>query len=74
VRRISSTGTTPVIVGAYILELRARVSSVTLYGSIYKLRRTAELLAPAVDFTWLREIEQELEWDMRPASKQNRIV
>jgi integrase len=65
---------TPAIVAAYILELRARVGSVTLYGSIYKLRRTAELLAPAVDFTWLREIEQELEWDMRPASKQNRIV
>jgi integrase len=63
---------TPAIVGAYILELRARVSSVTLYG--YKLRRTAELLAPAIDFTWLREIEQDLEWNMRPASKLDRIV
>jgi hypothetical protein len=65
---------TPAIVGAYVLELRARVGSVTLYGSIYKLRRTAELLAPAMDFTWLREIEQDLEWDMRPASKLDRIV
>jgi integrase len=65
---------TPVIVGAYILELRARVSSVTLYGNIYKLRRTAELLAPAIDLTWLQEIEQDLEGDMRPASKLDRIV
>jgi integrase len=65
---------TPTIVGTYILELRARVGSVTLYGSIYKLRRAAELLAPAMDFTWLREIEQDLKWDMQPASKLDRIV
>jgi hypothetical protein len=50
------------------------VRSVTIYGNIYKLRRVAELLAPATDFTWLREIEQELEWDMQPASKLDRIV
>src|SRR5687768_7058776 len=36
---------TPAMVGTYIEELRARVSSVTIYGNIYKLRRTAELLA-----------------------------
>jgi len=65
---------TPTFVEAYLVELRARVSSVTLYGNIYKLRRTVELLAPAMDYTWLREIEQELEWDMRPASKLDRIV
>src|SRR5215216_6712908 len=34
------------------LELEARVSSVTVYGTIYKLRRTAQLLAPERDFTW----------------------
>jgi integrase len=65
---------TPDRVEGYIAELRARVGSVTLYGTISKLRRMAELLAPSVDFAWLREIEQELEWDMRPASKQHRIV
>jgi hypothetical protein len=62
------------IIEGYVAELRARVGSVTLYGNIYKLRRTAELLAPGKDFTWLREIEQDLEWDMRPASKADRIV
>ena len=65
---------TPAVVDGYIAELRARVGSVTLYGNIYKLRRAAELLAPGNDFTWLREIEQELEWNMRPASKTDRIV
>jgi integrase len=65
---------TPALVDGYVAELRARVGSVTLYGNIYKLRRIAELLAPGKDFTWLREIEQELEWDMRPASKTHRIV
>jgi integrase len=50
------------------------LSSVTVYGSIYKLRRSAELLAPDKDFSWLKEIEQALEWDMRPASKRDRIV
>lgn len=43
-------------------------------GAACQLRRTAELLAPVVDFIWLHEIEQELEWDMRAASKLARIV
>jgi integrase len=65
---------TPIIVQCYITELRERVRSVTLYSNIYKLRRTAELLAPNKDLAWLKDIEQELEWDMRPASKFDRIV
>ena len=38
---------TPDRVERFILELKARVGSVTVHGSIYKLRRMAELLAPA---------------------------
>jgi integrase len=64
----------PEYVSGYIAELKGRVSSVTCYGNIYKLRRMAELLAPDEDFAWLRELEQELCFDMRPAAKFHRIV
>src|SRR5438093_1506595 len=37
-------------VEAYIAELTVRVRSVTVWNCIYKLRRTAELLAPTADF------------------------
>ena len=51
---------TPDRVDRFLAELQARVGSVTVYGSIYKLRRMAELLAPGRDFTWLTEIEKDL--------------
>lgn len=55
-------------------ELHARVRSVTVYGSIYKLRRMAQLLAPGQDFTWLIEIEKDLALVMQPKSKFDRTV
>jgi integrase len=58
----------------YVGELKARVSSVTVHGSIYKLRRMAELLRPGVDFAWLSEIENDLALTMEPKSKFNRVV
>lgn len=58
----------------YAADLKARVSSVSVHGCIAKLRRMAELLGPAFDSAWIREIEQELAWDMRPASKFHRVV
>src|SRR4051812_27670667 len=39
----------PENVAGYIEELSARVSSVTTYGSIYKLRRASQLLDPGSD-------------------------
>src|ERR1700678_576850 len=65
---------TPAHVDAYVAELKPRVSSVTLYGSIYKLRRAAQLLAPSLDFTWLCEIEKDLALVMEPRSKADRFV
>ena len=47
-------------VEAYITDLTARVSSVTVWNCIYKLRRAAELMAPNADFGWLAEIEKDL--------------
>jgi len=64
----------PAAVDTYLAELKSRVSSVTAYGSIYKLRRTAQLLAPALDFTWLCEIEKDLALVMEPRSKNDRLV
>jgi integrase len=61
-------------VDRYLAELQARVSSVTVYGSIYKLRRTAQLLVPGRDFTWLSEIEKDLELVMESKSKSDRVV
>ena len=65
---------TPDRVDRFLAELQARVSSVTVYGSIYKLRRMAQLLAPGRDFTWLIEIEKDLALVMQPRSKFDRLV
>lgn len=61
-------------VNAYIEELNGRVRSVTIYNCIYKLRRAAELLNPAVDYSWLAEIEKDLALVMVPRSKFDRLV
>ena len=58
----------------YMLELKARVSSVTLWNSIYKLRRAAECLAPNVDFGWLFEIEKDIALVAEPKDKTDRLV
>ena len=55
-------------------ELTARVGSVTVQGSIYKLRRACELIDPARDLSWLAEIEKDLALVMRPRSKADRWV
>jgi integrase len=61
-------------VRGFIVELEARVRSVTVWNSIYKLRRAAQLIAPTVDFQWLTEIEKDIELVMTPRSKANRLV
>jgi site-specific recombinase XerD len=61
-------------VDAYLAELNSRVGSVTIYGSIYKLRRACELIDPTRDLSWLAEIENDLALVMRPRSKSDRWV
>src|SRR5262245_46271716 len=51
---------TPDRVARYEAELQKRLGSVTIQGSIYKLRRTAQLLNPARDFEWLCDLEKDL--------------
>ena len=59
----------PDLVASFVEELSSRVGSVTTAGTIYKLRRAAELLDPDRDFAWLAEIEKDLALVMRPKSK-----
>ena len=61
-------------VDAYIAELKDRVGSVTVHGSICKLRRAAQYIAPGRDFAWLAEIGKDLALEMRPRSKFDRMV
>jgi integrase len=61
-------------VDTYLKELVARVGSVTVQGSIYKLRRACELIDPARDLCWLADIEKDLALLMRPRSKVDRWV
>jgi hypothetical protein len=61
-------------VAIYLAELSARVGSVTVYGSIYKLRRACELIDPARDLSWLADIEKDLALVMQPRSKADRWV
>jgi integrase len=65
---------TPDNVEAYVTELAKRVSSVTVYGSVHKLRRVVQLIAPGHKIGWLIELESDLAADMRPRSKWDRIV
>jgi integrase len=64
----------PEKVDAYLAELKDRVASTTLHGSICRLRRTAQYIAPGRDFTWLSEIGKDLALVMRPGSKFDRVV
>jgi hypothetical protein len=45
-----------------------------VYGTIYKVRRMAQLLAPDRDFTWLSEIDKDLALVMVPRSKFGRLI
>ena len=65
---------TPANVQAYMADLATRVSSVTAWNCIYKLRRAAQLIAPSVDFSWLVEIEGDLAFVMEPRSKLDKLV
>ncbi len=65
---------TPDNVEAYVAELKSRVSSVTVYGRVQKLRRFIQLVAPDRDLGWLIEIERELFSEMRPRSKWGRVL
>jgi integrase len=70
----ATTLVTPDNVNAFIAELQARVRSVTVWNSVYKLRRTAQLIAPGADFGWLTEIEKDIALVMVPRSKADRLV
>lgn len=61
-------------VQGFIAELQARVRSVTVWKSVYKLRRAAQLIAPRADFGWLTEIEKDIALEMIPRSKADRLV
>lgn len=65
---------TPEIIKEYLAELKARVSSVTVHGSVHKLRRMAEILDPQLDLGWLREIVLDLEDQKRPTPKGPRVM
>jgi integrase len=65
---------TPDNVDAYVSELKRRVGSVTVYGSIQKLRRMIQLMAPDLVLDWLIALERELASEMRPTSKWDRVV
>jgi integrase len=70
----AGTHVTPQNIEAFLTELRSRVGSVTLYGTTYKVRRTAQLVAPHLDFRWLTEIEKDLASTMQPRGKNDRLV
>ena len=65
---------TPDNVDAYVTELKSRAGSVTVYGSIQKLRRMVQLIAPDLVLDWLIVVERKLASEMRPRSKWDRVV
>jgi integrase len=65
---------TPETVEPFLAELKARVGSVTVAQTMRKIRRAAELINPALDLEWLREIEKGLEYEAIPRAKYHRLV
>jgi len=65
---------TPEHVHAFMTELQQRVHSVTVYGSIYKLRRATEIIAPDHNVSWLNELAKDLDLVKQPQSKMHRLV
>ena len=65
---------TPACIALFIAELQKRVSSVTVSGTIYKVRRAAECIEPGHDFGWLAEIGKDLAMLERPKDKFDRVV
>ena len=61
-------------VHAYLAKLKARLSSMTVFTRICRLRRAAQYMAPAHDLTWLAEIGKDLALVARPRSKFDRLV
>ena len=64
----------PENVGAYLAELKERVSYMTAHGSISRMRRVARIFDPARDLTWLAEIANDLAMVMHPRSTSDRLV
>jgi integrase len=58
----------------FVSELQVRVRSITVWNSVYKLRRAAQLIAPAADFAWLNEVEKDIALLVTPQSKAGRLV
>jgi len=73
-KAVAAAQVTRANVKAYVAELEARVSSVTTWNCVYKLRRVAQLLNPKIDFEWLLETEGELALVMVRRSKFDRLV
>lgn len=66
---------TPQNAEAYVADFAVqKISSVTAWNNIYKVRRAAQLLSPNQDFSWLAEIEKDLAVMLEPKSKLDRIV
>jgi hypothetical protein len=65
---------TPANVEAYLADLKSRVSSVTTYDCISKLKRVASMIAPDNQFRWLSDLENDLAFVMEPRSKFERFV
>jgi hypothetical protein len=70
----AGTQVTPDSVDGYVTELKSRVHAVTVYGSIQKLRRIVQLIAPDLVLDWLIVVERKLGSEMRPSSKWDRVV
>lgn len=58
----------------YLDDLASRVRSVTAWNSVSMVRRVARFIAPSGDFSWLREIDNDLAFVMEPKSKMDRVV
>ncbi|PVE21707.1 site-specific integrase [Microvirga sp. KLBC 81] len=65
---------TPEAVEPFIALVEPYWSSVTLFQSVFKLRRMTEILAPDRDLSWLRAIEADLRAEARPRRRREDVT
>ena len=58
----------------YVRYLEARVSSVTLAQSLYKILRVAACLSPEQDWRWLKRVARRLDLRAKPRDKRHEVV
>ncbi len=73
-KAVAAGHVTPAVMAAFLIELEARVGTITRHNYLSRIERMTRLLASGTDTTWLKEVVAELKDHITPRSKAASIV